>query len=466
MDYMLSAPVATLPYQILAYYPFWNGYLRFSRRQTFFLLSLLFFLKCACFYFLVPQLVPARLLDFSFSVIHVFTFLYLVKLHPGTVLFFFFFLLAYLGFNRGIASFFQVCFTTMTDVGFYGRANGFLHLAVMAVTVPFLLRLFRKTCHEIVDMKEEYIASRFWIIPALTLVTSFVYSIKMTPETARSIPFLLSRIFLFLGTLVEYIILIRLLQAARRHALLEAQAKNNQLLSAMHREQYALLLKRIEETRRARHDLRQHLVLVQGYLEDGDKEALREYVRIFGQSIPEPANSFVYCGNYAVDTIMRFYLTQAKDEGINVEVSLPLPKQLPVPESDVCVLLGNLLENALAACRRLGEAFENRYIRVHGLFTPPYALSFTVDNSFCADQQDSRSGQREGGQSFDSADTTDYDRPGLGLGLSSVRATAERFGGTVKFERTETEFRASVLLFGKGEQKDNRDIIEKGGRYG
>ena len=166
----------------------------------------------------------------------------------------------------------------MTDVGFYGRANGLLHLAVVAVTVPFLLRLFRKTCHEIVDMKEEYIASHFWIIPALTLVTSFVYSIKMTPEMARSIPFLLSRIFLFLGTLVEYIILIRLLQAARRRVLLEAQAKNNQLLSAMHQEQYALLLKRIEETRRARHDLRQHLVLVQGYLEDGDKEALREYV--------------------------------------------------------------------------------------------------------------------------------------------------------------------------------------------
>ena len=103
---------------------------------------------------------------------------------------------------------------------------------------------------------------------------------------------------------------------------------------------------------------------------------------------------FLYCGNYAVDTIMRFYLTQAKDEGIQVEVSLPLPKQLPIPESDVCVLLGNLLENALAACRRRGEAFENRYIRVHGLFTPPYALSFTVDNSFCAEQHGSRSGQQ------------------------------------------------------------------------
>lgn len=439
MDYMISAPVATLPYQSLAYYPFWNGYLRFSKRRTFSVLFLMFLFKCACFYFLAPEIVPARLLDFLFGLIHLTVFLYLVRLHLGVVLFVYFFLLAYLGLNRGIASFLQAQFVDLTDAGVYGCANGLLHLAVVAATVPFLLKLFKQTCHEIVDTKEEYIISHFWIIPALTLVTSFVYSIRMTSEMARSLPFLLSRLFLFLGTLVEYMLLIRLLQAARRQALLEAETKNNRLLADMHKEQYALLLKRIEETRRARHDLRQHLVLIQRYLEDGDKDALREYIRIYGQSIPEPADMFLYCGNYAVDTIMRFYLTQAKDEGIQVEVSLPLPKQLPIPESDVCVLLGNLLENALSACRRL-EPSQNRYIRVHGLFTPPYALSFTVDNSFYPQSQIPRS-----------SDVQDYDHPGLGLGLSSVRATAARFGGTARFERMDTEFRASVLLFGKGE---------------
>lgn len=122
---------------------------------------------------------------------------------------------------------------------------------------------------------------------------------------------------------------------------------------------------------------------------------------------------------------MRFYLTQAKDEGIRVEVSLPLPKQLPVPESDVCVLLGNLLENALSACRKLSPS-QDRHIRVHGLFTPPHALSFTVDNSFCPQSNKIQSSEQS----------------------ETVRSTAARLGGTAKFEQTETEFRASVLLLG------------------
>lgn len=224
--------------------------------------------------------------------------------------------------------------------------------------------------------------------------------------------------------------------------------------AAMYKEQYALLLNRIEETRRARHDLRQHLVLIQSYLEDGDGEALKEYVRIYGQSLPEASDNLVYCGNYAVNTIVRFYLTQAKDEGIQVDVSLPLPKQLPIPEADVCVLLGNLLENALAACRKL-KLSEKRYIRVHGLFTPPYTLCFTVDNSFCLPEHGAEFlEEAENGMLY--SDSRDYSHPGLGLGLPSVRATAERFGGTAKFEWTETEFQVSVLLFGRDGAEDAR----------
>ena len=49
-----------------------------------------------------------------------------------------------------------------------------------------------------------------------------------------------------------------------------------------------------------------------------------------------------------------------------------------------------------------------------------------------------------------SAGFPDYDHPGLGLGMASVRSIAARFGGTAEFEKTETEFRASVLVVGNG----------------
>ena len=446
MDYVLSSPVATLPYQILSYYPFWSRHLRFSKRKTFLILSLLFLVKCVCFYYFVPQPLSPRLMEFLFGAVHLLVFLSMTGLHPGKALFVFFFLLTYLALNRGIASFMQVRFTRLPDSGLYGYSNGLLHLAVLAVTVSPILLLFRQTCHEIAETKEKYIISHFWVIPALSLGTSFVYSVKITPEAAGSLSFLISRLFLFLCTLTEYIVLIRSLQAARSHAQLEAQAENNKLLAAIHQEQYALLLKRIEETRRARHDLRQHLTLIQSYLDNGDKDALKEYVHAYGQSIPESVGIFIYCKNYAIDTIARFYLSQAEDEGIQVNVSLPLPKQLPIPEPDVCILLGNLLENALTACREMTSS-KNRYIKICGLFTPPHTLSFTVDNSF---QQQQLFVQNDSPFSA----SANYDHPGLGLGLSSVQSTAARFKGTAKFETTETEFRASVFLFGKDNPSD------------
>lgn len=92
MSYVLSSTIATIPYQILAYYPFWNGSLRFSRRRTLFILLLVLLIKCACFYFLVPQIVSARLLEISFGLVHLSVYLQMMKQHPGTILFVYFFL--------------------------------------------------------------------------------------------------------------------------------------------------------------------------------------------------------------------------------------------------------------------------------------------------------------------------------------------------------------------------------------
>ena len=190
----------------------------------------------------------------------------------------------------------------------------------------------------------------------------------------------------------------------------------------MHQEQYALLLKRIEETRRARHDLRQHLTLIQSYLDNGDKDALKEYVHAYGQSIPESVGIFIYCKNYAIDTIARFYLSQAEDEGIQVNVSLPLPQQLPIPEPDVCILLGNLLENALVhSGSRLpveltvtctdGEACF--CARDYGVGIAPERLSTIFDGS-CYSPESNSDGHR-----------------GMGIGLSICKTIITAHSGRI-----------------------------------
>lgn len=438
MSSVLFALVITIPYQLLGYFPFWRDHLRFSRKNTFLFLSLLILLKCACFYAAADSYGILRLLEFAFGAVHLTVFLYLVHLQPGKVLFIYFFLIAYLSMNQGFANILQVWLFYAPDMNFSGYANSFLNLGVLSVTMPCAFLLFRRTCQEIANAREKYIISYYWLIPALTVTSSVVYNIRLTPETVQSPAFLISRLTLLACAVAEYIILIRALEEARALTVSEERAGAAEQLAAVRSEQYVLLKDRIEDARRARHDLRQHLALIRRYIEHGEKDALAAYIDAYGQSVQD-GGDLLYCENYAVDTIARFYIEQAKAEGIRADVSLPLPKELPFPEPDLCILVGNLLENALTACRLMASSpsgtDRERYIRVRGLFTPPDGLSLTVDNSFLPNTSPRKK-------------PANYDSPGLGLGLSSIRSIAARFGGTACFEQTPQEFRAAVLLYG------------------
>ena len=64
-----------------------------------------------------------------------------------------------------------------------------------------------------------------------------------------------------------------------------------------------------------------------------------------------------YSDNMVVNAVAGHYLNQAKAEGIRVETDIRAGETLPVfSDEDLCILLTNLLENALEACRALDSA--------------------------------------------------------------------------------------------------------------
>lgn len=58
----------------------------------------------------------------------------------------------------------------------------------------------------------------------------------------------------------------------------------------------------------------------------------------------------VYCNNYALNAILSFYADKAESAGIQFDIHIQLSDPPVIPETKLCVLLGNLLENALDAC--------------------------------------------------------------------------------------------------------------------
>ncbi len=176
---------------------------------------------------------------------------------------------------------------------------------------------------------------------------------------------------------------------------------------------------RYEKTRAFRHDLRNHLSVLDGLLATGQMEEARRYLQRLEAASSElspPCRT----GDPVVDVLLAEKLELAESRGISAEASLRLPEDRAVDSFDLCVIFANALDNALRACEALeGET----YIRIRGQRQGDfYRLEF--ENS-CADGESP---------------------PEPGTGLANIRAAAEKYGGAMRFEQAEGRFRLGVLL--------------------
>lgn len=60
-----------------------------------------------------------------------------------------------------------------------------------------------------------------------------------------------------------------------------------------------------------------------------------------------------YTENFLVNAILSGRLGPAGNAGIRIECEVRVPENLPIADADLCMLLSNLLDNAVEACERL-----------------------------------------------------------------------------------------------------------------
>lgn len=93
-----------------------------------------------------------------------------------------------------------------------------------------------------------------------------------------------------------------------------------------------------------------------------------------------PGLDIHFCENRAADSVLGYYCTLAKREGIPFHAQIDLPERLPVDEVDLCLVLSNLLENALEASLRTASA--RRQMQVTAYSHADRLLLIEVKNTF------------------------------------------------------------------------------------
>ena len=203
---------------------------------------------------------------------------------------------------------------------------------------------------------------------------------------------------------------------------------NRQL--AMQRDHYRQLNARIEETRRIRHDMRHHIRLLQAYAAEGNLEHVKAYL---GQLSPamDLMGPVTFTSNYALDAVLCHYTALAEKEKIETDIRVMVPGRTVLPDDELCVVMGNLLENAVEACKRQESGRKFIFLRC---LQDDSRLSIVLDNSFMGDVQYERGYFRSS------------KRESVGIGVESVKAIVKRHGGIGTFVPEEKVFKVSIIL--------------------
>jgi len=218
---------------------------------------------------------------------------------------------------------------------------------------------------------------------------------------------------------------------AYENIILKENTRMTEQLLSLQREQYERITENAEAVKVQRHDLRHQLAVVKGYNDSGDAESLSAYLDELIAGIPA-SDEKALCENFAVNALTHYYLSFAANSGVKTSIRLSVPKKTGrVRDRDLSIIVGNLLENAIEACKRQthGERFIKLNSRIH-----KDTLTFTMDNSFDGNYEE------QDGVFFSRK------RDGEGTGLSSVRAIARKYGGDARFEARENVFMSSVYV--------------------
>ena len=125
-------------------------------------------------------------------------------------------------------------------------------------------------------------------------------------------------------------------------------------------QQYLLLDMLYQEKRRQVHDALQQNTLLTGYLEHGQMQEALQYLAEIRQSFRRTATRS-FSNIPVIDCMLNYKMQMGENWRITFEIVCDVLKS-PLPQNDMCILLGNLLDNAMEAVQNLGT--EERNIRV------------------------------------------------------------------------------------------------------
>ena len=218
------------------------------------------------------------------------------------------------------------------------------------------------------------------------------------------------------------------MELVQEKAKLESDAYLMKIAAKNMKERLQLTENTMQKDRVMRHDRRHFEALLYQLLEEGNIEKAKQYLA--ERLAMEPKPMMRYCENTTVNAAINHYMACAKMEKISMTVFANIPGGLPVDELELAIVISNLLENAINACRKLPET--ERYVKLTAKYK--HQLLLEIENS-C----DRKVVLNENGYPFSIEENH-------GIGTRSVLAFVKKNNSEICYLTEGTRFRVRMII--------------------
>lgn len=322
----------------------------------------------------------------------------------------------------------------------YGIYNRHLTILIPLCTYALEIYLFCKIYRNRNQLKKHGLLIYWGAILAITglIIDSYYINGNIYPNMSLTLLILLT----------VYLILLSLVSAMRIGDMYQEFTIASSYLSQartqinMQKEYYDALSLQMNEIRSIRHDMHHFVGVLRRLSEEKRYEELNEFLGEYAEKAEmEPLP--VFCENIVANSILGYYSLRLKELGIPFRCSVSIPKQLWVSDGDICVILGNALDNAIEACDRLNDR-KDRFIAVE-VRNVKGQLLVKVQNSYNGILI------KKGSHYHTTKESSHH-----GIGLGNIHKVAEAYGGFVRIEHTMEVF---TLMAAFRNPENGRNVI-------
>lgn len=255
---------------------------------------------------------------------------------------------------------------------------------------------------------------------ATTVFTSLLRSGNMA--AVQFIPSVISMAYLIFVCLYNQELEKQVKLARERDFLAVQLQQSKTALSAMQHSQ--------EKTRQYRHDMRHHFTLLQAMAAEHDISKIQQYLSTAQQDM-DTLTPKRYCADEVVNLLLSYYTMVAQEQNVEMTVTTPLSGPLSFPETELCSLLSNGLENAIEAASRVKAPGERRVSIRLGI--QGGNLLIQIENTY-AEEPSWQDG------------LPCANRKNHGLGTHSIRSIVRSHGGEAIFRTRNGLFQLRILI--------------------